>query len=345
MNRRRALVGTVAAAGALIAGAATTAAFADSGDGANDTDSTDTTQRPHDPGAARAVIKAIYQSQSSHAGGTWNSYVSVPDADGTLVAAVDDNSAESVEAYSVNKVPVAIAVLDKVDRGLLTLDHQIEVPADIVITDGDGIFPLDGAYPSTVTVGHALALLLSVSDDTCVRLCGLVAPAAEINQILVDKGFPNTQVEPVANPNRFYLGKTTPKEMHELFVALVNGTLLSADSTTYLLRILRSPVAFTDGIRREMSSAERARIATKAGWFDDGRNEAGIIFDTAGKPSLVYSLFAHGQSEADNFGATHPAVQARAGMGRVWFDALTYIAGDKSAHTMMAPAYHPSNGG
>ncbi|MFD1047043.1 alpha/beta fold hydrolase, partial [Kibdelosporangium lantanae] len=187
------------------------------------------------------------------------------------------------------------AVLDKVDRGLLRLDQQIQVPADIVIPDGDGIIKLDRAYPSAFTLGHVLALLLTISDDTCVRLCGSVCPSAELNQILRDKGFPKTQVDPVANPNRFFLGKTTPKEMHDIFQGLVQGRLLSATSTDFLFNILRSQVAFTDGIRRVMSSFDRARVATKAGWLHDGRNEAGIMFDKNGKPVLTYSLFADGQ--------------------------------------------------
>ena len=122
-------------------------------------------------------------------------------------------------------------MLDKVDRGLLTLDQRVEVTAAIVVPGGDGIFSLDGAYPSSVTLGHVLANLLTVSDDTAVRLCGLVCPAAEINQILVGKGFPNTQVQPVANPNRFFLGTSTPRETHDLLRALVAGTLLSPSST------------------------------------------------------------------------------------------------------------------
>ena len=58
----------------------------------------------------------------------------------------------------------------------------------------------------------------------------------------------------MANPNRFFLGTSTPRETHDLLRALVAGTLLSPASTTYLLGLLRSPVAFTDGIRRTMSS-------------------------------------------------------------------------------------------
>jgi hypothetical protein len=213
-----------------------------------------------------------------------------------------------------------------------------------VSTEGDGIFRLDRAYPSYVTLGHVLAALLSISDDTAVRLCGLVCPAAEVNEILVAKGFPNTQVQPVANPNRFFLGRTTPRETHDLLQALVNGTLLSVSSTDHLVDILRSPIAFTDGIRRTMSSDERLRIATKAGWFADGRNEAGVIFDPAGLPVLTYSLFAHGQAHPEDFGATHPAVQARAVMGRVFLDATDGLGG-VGTRAMRAPRYRPLNGG
>lgn len=324
MNRRVALgVGGAAAASAILGTAMPTSASAASVDKAS----------------IVAAIGRSYRRAASAAGGTWNSFVSVT---GQTAASVGADAV--VQAYSVNKVPVAVAVLDKVDRGLLTLDHQIVVDQAIVIPDSDGIFSLDGAYPSTVTLGHALVALLTVSDDTAVRLCGLVAPALEINQILAAKGFPQTQVEPVANPNRFFLGTTTPRELHDLLNALAAGALLSAASTQYLLNILRSPIAFTDGIRRTMSSSERARIATKAGWFDDGRNEAGLIFDAAGSPILTYSLFAAGQAHPEDFGATHPAVQARAVMGRQFMDALRPLSGSAPA-ALRSAAYRPSNGG
>jgi beta-lactamase class A len=300
---------------------------------------------PATPDLACSRVRRIYERAAAKAGGSWWSYISVAGADGTPVAAVDTGSDQVVEAYSVNKVAVATAVLDKVDRGLVRLDQQVQVPADIVIADGDGIIKLDRAYPSAFTVGHVLALLLTVSDDTCVRLSGLVCPAKDINDYLVAKGFPKTQVIPVANPNRFFLGKTTPREMHDLFQALVRGTLLSAASTDFLFNILRSQDAFHDGIRRSMSSFDRARIATKAGWLHDGRNEAGIIFDKAGKPVLTYSLFADGQGDPDDFGATHPAVQARAEMGPQFLRAVDRISGAQQARTYAVPSYQPSNGG
>lgn len=328
LNRRAAFgLGTAVAAGSILAGSPASAQEAD------------TEASPATPDRARQRVKRVYDSAAAEAGGIWNSYISVADE-----VAVDVASDEIVEAYSVNKVAVAVTLMDKIDRGLLTLDQQVQVPESIVVPGGDGIIILDKAYPSAFTLGHVLSLFLTVSDDTCVRLVGLVVPAAEINQILVAKGFPRTQVTPVANPNRYFLGKTTPRETHDLLKALVAGTLLSPASTEYLLSILRSQVAFTDGIRREMSSVDRARIATKAGWLNDGRNEAGIMFDGAGKPVLIYSMFAHGQANPEDFGATHPVRQAAAKMGPKFLRAVDKIGG-VGARAFRAPAYQQYNGG
>ncbi|RZQ64170.1 serine hydrolase [Amycolatopsis suaedae] len=290
-------------------------------------------------------IAAVYRREVGRAGGTWSSVIT---AGGTRP--VSERADEVVEAYSVNKLAVATAVLDKVDRGLLKLDQRVDVTAEIVIRDTDGIFGLDGAYPSSVTLGHVLANLLTVSDNTAVRLCGLVCPAAELNEILRAKGFVHTQVVPVANPNRFFLGKTTPNETHTLLTRLVEGTLLAKTSTDYLLSVLRSLTSFTDGVRLHLRSPERLRVATKAGWFNDGRNEAGIMFDEAGKPVVTYSLFASGTFTGDkaandaDFGATHPALKARAALGRAMMDAVGKLSAP-AARTFTAPAYRPYNGG
>ena len=341
INRRRVLgVGAAAAAGTvLVNGGAAVAQEAD-----------DDTSIPTTADQARRRIARVYQRQVERAGGTWSSYISVTDPDGTPQPAVSVGADDVVQADSVNKIAVATTVLDKIDRGLLTLDQRVEVTSDIVIQDTDGILALDGAYPSSITLGHVMAVLLTVSDNTCVRLCGLVVPAAEINQILRDKGFVNTQVRPVANPNRFFLGTTTANETHTLLQKLVGGTLLSPASTAYLLNVLRSTSAFTDGIRLNLTTNERLRVATKAGWFDTRRAEAGVMFDPAGKPMATYALFASGPYngdaavDADNFAASHPAIAARATLGRKMFDAISRITAD-TPKAFGAKAYHAYEGG
>lgn len=334
INRRLAIgLGGTAAGGTLLGVGAATAQSETVGDAADK--------------IARTYARAV-----EAAGGTWSSYIAVTNADGTVTPAVEERADEVVEAYSVNKLAVATAVLDKIDRGLLTLDQRVDVTADIVIRDTDGIFGLDGAYPSSVTLGHAMAALLTVSDNTAVRLCGLVCPAKELNEILRGKGFVHTQVVPVTNPNRFFLGKTTPRETHTLLRKLVAGELLSAASTTYLLDAIRSLTAFTDGIRLRLTSDERLRVATKAGWFKDGRNEAGVVFGVDGSPLATYALFASGAftgspgvgDPAGDFSANHPALRARTKLGRTIVDA---VAGQSAtaARRHAAPRYRQYNGG
>ncbi|MBB4904523.1 serine hydrolase [Actinophytocola algeriensis] len=331
LNRRSALsLGTVATATAVLGSATTTAAAAPA---------TDTTADP-----ARRVGR-VYARAVEASGGTWSSLVTVG---GTT--AVEAGADTVVEAYSVNKIAVATAVLDKIDRGLLTLDQRVDVTADIVIQDTDGIFALDRAYPSSITLGHAMANLLTVSDNTAVRLCGLVCPALELNEILRGKGFVHTQVVPVTNPNRFFLGQTTPRETHTLLTRLVAGELLSPTSTDYLLNVLRSTSAFVDGVRLKLTTPERLRVATKAGWFNAGRNEAGVVFTADGAAGAVYSLFAAGPFTGDatvndtDFGATHPALQARQKLGRALFDAVE-AAAPAAKRVQATPKYRPSNGG
>jgi hypothetical protein len=292
-------------------------------------------------------IARVYARETARAQGVWSALVSVA---GAPEAAVDQRADEVVDAQSVNKIAVATAVLDKVDRGLLTLDQRVDVTASIVIQDTDGIFALDRAYPSSVTLGHAMAALLTVSDNTAVRLCGLVCPALELNEILRGKGFVHTQVVPVSNPNRFFLGTTTARETHTLLQGLVAGTMLSPASTDYLLNALRSFAAFTDGTRLDLTTPERLRVATKAGWFDSDRHEAGIVFDESGRASATYSLFATGPFRGDaavndaDFGATHPALRARQVIGRELFDAVAGLSVG-GARVQATPRYHPSNGG
>lgn len=321
LNRRTALgLGTVAAAGTVFGTGSASAA---------------PTRR----------VSRVYAREVAQAQGVWSSLITVG---GDVL--VEERADEVVNAQSVNKIAVATAVLDKVDRGLLTLDQRVEVTEAIVIQDTDGIFALDRAYPSSVTLGHAMANLLTVSDNTAVRLCGLVCPALELNEILRGKGFTHTQVVPVQNPNRFFLGTTTPRETHTLLTKLVAGELLSASSTEYLLGALRATSAFTDGVRLKLTTPQRLRVATKAGWFGADRHEAGVVFGESGAAAAVYAMFATGPYQGDaavndaDFGATHPALRARQEIGRALF-AGAGEAAPVSRRVHPTPAYRPYNGG
>ncbi|MGH8794987.1 MAG: serine hydrolase [Stackebrandtia sp.] len=288
---------------------------------------------------AAKQVNSVYKAESAAAGGWWKAHITVFDSDGNAETAVERDSDDLVEAWSVNKMPVAIALLDKVDRGELSLDDQVEVPESLVSYDGDGVFGWDGAYPSKVTLGHVLCVMLTVSDNTAVRLCGQVVDGDEINSYWSDQGFVDTRVQPNGDdPKRFFLGTTTPKEQHDIWRKTAVGELVSDESRDYLFSALRAPVAFSDGIRLHLSTKERMRIATKAGWFDtdsglfgddsDERCEAGIIYDSDDRPALIYSIYAGEHGVFEDFGAAHPANRARANMGWAFKRIMDGLRGD-----------------
>ncbi|MFC0529455.1 serine hydrolase [Phytohabitans kaempferiae] len=317
---RRAALGVTAAAAAVAAGTTGGPAHAFAGGGLRG-------------------IAALYARQKAKAGGTWHSHIAALDGTGALTTLVADDADHVIHGYSVQKLFVATAVLDKVDRGQLSLGQKLDLPADIIL-GGSGIYHLHTVWGDDITVANFLTAMLLVSDNTAVRMCGRVVPALEINEILAAKGFTHTRVEPVANPNRFFLGVTTPRETHDLLRRLADKTLLSPASCDFMLGVTRWVNGYHDGVRRNMSSAERSRVATKYGadfnTLGASRHEAGIMFGTDGAPVLTYALFADGLSDLDNYGATHPAVQAHAVLGRAMLDSVTTAANPaaKARHTV-----------
>lgn len=297
---------------------------------------------------APARIQRTYQRCTARAGGTWYSHIALVDAAGVARPVVQDDADHVVHGYSVQKLAVATAVMDKIDRGLLRLDDKLDLPADIIL-GGSGIYHLHTVWGDQITVANFLTAMLLVSDNTSVRMCGRVVPALEINDILAAKGFTHTRVEPVANPNRFFLGVTTPRETHDLLYRLAHKTLLSPASCDFLLSITRWINGYHDGVRRVMSSHERSRVATKYGAdFNDlgaARHEAGIMFGADGAPVLTYAMFAEALGDLDNYGATHPAVRAHAVLGRVMFDAIATSTGKPDTARHQVPTFEPVDGG
>jgi beta-lactamase class A len=298
-----------------------------------------------------AYIEKLYTKEKAKVGGRWHTHMAVVDATGAIKPFIEDDADHVTHGYSVQKLAVATAVLDKVDRGELSMGTKLDLQADIIL-GGSGTYFLQGTYGDDITVAGFLTAMLLVSDNTAVRLCGRVVPALEINEILAAKGFVKTRVEPVANPNRFFLGVTTPRETHDLLWRLANMTLLAPASCNFLLRVTRGLSGYHDGVRRVMSSRERERVATKYGAdFNDlgeSRHEVGIMFDPNGVPLLTYAMFAEGLGDGDNYGATHPAVEAHAKIGRAMIDNLPPAPGataNWTAPLSKTQHFKPVNGG
>lgn len=287
-------------------------------------------------------LKATYDRVSGQAGGTWHSYVTAVDG-GTTTTVIEQDIDYVVQGQSVQKLAVALAVLDKVDRGELSLGQKLELEA-AYIRDGSGLYENQTVIGDDLTLSNLLVTMLQVSDNSAVRMFSRLVPGTEINQILQSKGFVHTQVEPIPESNAFYLGATTPREMHTLLTGLVNATLLSPASCQAVLQVMRwSEVGYCDGVRRVMSSDERDRVGIKYGAYEDCRHEVGIIFDANGAPVMTFCYFADDLSDVDNYGSTNPGVQAHAVLGRTMYDAISGTTNDHATVRHAAKRFRPTN--
>ncbi|MET8427128.1 serine hydrolase [Nocardia sp. NPDC004860] len=271
------------------------------------------------------AFDAQYRAITKVAGGRWHCLVSDLGS-GQPVPVVEEDADFVIEGASVQKLVVMTAVMTEVDAGRIKLSDTTTLDADMV-AEGSGLYLNQAAFGDQLTVANLLTTMLQVSDNTAVRLLSRFVSGDQINEILDRLGFKATRVLPIPGESRFYLGNTTARENNDLLFRLASGTLLSRESTQAVLRIMTwTAVGYTDGIRRNMSSEERARFATKHGASDDKRHDTGIMFDAAGAPLVVFSFFADQAPDADNYGATNPVVEAHATLGRSLFDTYTHLS-------------------
>lgn len=301
-------IATVAVAGATVVGRhAPTAAAEESG------------------GSPERRIRRAYARETRLAGGKWFSYVTMASG-GEQTTVIDVDRDHEILAASVNKLAMAVALMDKVDRGELRMDQKVELTADVIESGSgsSGMWHLQKTYGDNLTLANVVTTLLIASEDSALPLIARVLPRDELNAILERKGFAVTRVsEDDEDPTRFFHGVTTPAEMHRLLTGLADGTLLAPSSCEFLLTIMRwSEPGYTDGIRRVMSSEERGRVAAKYGAYEDRRHEIGIMFDRDGSVALTYAFFAAELPDMENYGATHAAVQARSVLGRTMLDVV-----------------------
>ncbi|MGW4351403.1 serine hydrolase [Nocardia sp. NPDC004582] len=271
------------------------------------------------------AFDAQYRAITRVAGGRWHCLVTDLGS-GTPVPVVEEDADFVIEGASVQKLAVMAALMTEVDAGRVKLSDTTTLDADI-IAEGSGLYLNQAAFGDQLTVANLLTTMLQVSDNTAVRLLSRFVSGDQVNETLDRLGFKQTRVVPLPGESRFYLGVTTARENNDLLYRLASGALLSQESTQAVLRIMAwTSVGYTDGVRRNMSSQERARFATKHGASDDKRHDTGVMFDEAGAPSVVFSFFADQAPDADNYGATNPVVEAHAALGRALLDTYTHLS-------------------
>jgi beta-lactamase class A len=179
---------------------------------------------------------------------------------------------------SIIKVPILVAIFNKIDSGKFTY-HQPLIYRDSIRHGGSGLMQF--FKDSTETdLRIAITLMISHSDNTAARWCEKLAGGGiTINSWLNDHGFKLTRVN-ARTPGRekqneeFGWGQTTPREMSDLMVMIREGKAVSPAASERMYRDL-THIFWDEYALSKIPPYVQA--ASKQGMVDDSRSEAVLV--------------------------------------------------------------------
>jgi len=179
---------------------------------------------------------------------------------------------------SMVKVPILCGVMDKVERGELSLHHELTY-RDSMLYPGEDIL---GAFRDSarITLGKVAMLMITTSDNTASLWCqALAGTGTAVNAVMERYGFVSTRVNS-RTPGResarsvYGWGQTTPREMAELFVMIRDGRIVSRDASERMYRNLGR--IFWDG-EALSQIPPTVHAVSKQGAVDRSRSEAVLV--------------------------------------------------------------------
>ena len=205
---------------------------------------------------------------------------------------------------SVFKFPLALAVLDQVDKGKINLDETLLLkPSDLLPNTHS---PLRERYPdgnAAVTIREILKETVSNSDnngcDILLRLLG--GPQAVDNYVkslgITDMQIAVTEQDMHASQDAQYQNWATPAALTQLLKLFHDQKLLETDSQTFLWTAMRDSITAPGRLRSPLPAG--TQLIHKTGTSDyspkDGSavNDIGIILMPDGNPVFISVLISH----------------------------------------------------
>ena len=237
-------------------------------------------------------------------------------------------------AASVNKIPVALLILEDLRAGGLQLDQVMTWQLSDVRA-GFGTYDQPGA-PLQATLREVLHDMLNRSGNTAVRILvnGALGGSANVNARFAAKPqLSHTYLIPL-DANRFFLGNSTSRDSLWAFEQLMK----KQDKYAKVMKNSLTTNIFADyGVRSQLAGNNYIVLANKIGLLDDvegnNRHDVGIVYNTKTHKSYGYSFFTTAPYNETDPSATTQADQSLKDMGRY----LLRFAGDKRQHQDGAP--------
>ena len=210
----------------------------------------------------------------------------------------NNNAEKKLPMQSVFKYHIALAVLDLVDQGKLSLDQKVFIKKSELLPNTwspireknpEGNFEM----PISELIEYSVAMSDNVGCDVLLRLIG--GPKV-VNDYIVSKGVKNTQI--VYNEELMqsawknqYENYTTMKSATRLLKDFYKGKILSKKSTEFLLAVMYRTSTGLNKIVEQLP--KYAKVAHKTG--SSGKNDAGL---TGAENDIAIITLSNGKTYA-----------------------------------------------
>jgi len=190
---------------------------------------------------------------------------------------------------SMVKIPILIAIEDKIDKGELQY-HQVLKYRDSLLYAGVDIL---GSFKDTekIELSKVMMLSLTMSDNTAsLWLQSLAGGGIRINQILDSLGLRFTRVNSrtpgrESNRSQYGWGQTTPREMSGILEKISKGEIINKERSAQMLRLLGRNYWDEVAISQIPSNVF---VASKNGAVDESRSE--VLYVKGNKAYYIFCV-------------------------------------------------------
>jgi beta-lactamase class A len=230
------------------------------------------------------------------------------------------NGGEQFPLYNVVDLPVAVAVLDAVDRGQIHLNDLITIQTGDRGPASQNSAKLDGANDSKATTQDLLVRMIADSDSIAAdSLIAKLGGPRVVQSVLVKKGIRGFHLDRSERDPRSFASQhhntATPIAVANLLEWLANGWLLSQHSSALLLETMGKTRAFPGRLRAGLPTGwlivDKSAGLTPKG-VPGAANDVGILMAPDARSFVVAAVFIANSRAGDHDRATMIADIARA---------------------------------
>ncbi len=179
---------------------------------------------------------------------------------------------------SMIKVPITIALFDKIEQGAVDY-HATLVYRDSLLYAGEDIL---GSFKDgeKISLSKVMMLMITTSDNTASLWCqALAGTGTAINDWLEKNGYTATRVNSRTpgrdqDKSKYGWGQTSPREMADLLVRLRQGSIISARASERIYRNLTRIYWDSEALSQ---IPPYVQAASKQGAVDQSRSEVVLV--------------------------------------------------------------------